>query len=92
MVVVVVVSSTDEMLRDGIAEKNAEDLVLVGVGLVLVEGNEHQGVVHEVLVLKQRSEEALQELTGNGDGGVVTVRGHVGGCEESQIISRSWMK
>jgi hypothetical protein len=79
VVVVVVIAGSLEVLRDSVTEENAEDLVLDGVGLVLIEGDQDKGFVHEVLVLKEGSQEGLQLDTGNGDGGVMAVGGHVGG-------------
>lgn len=76
-----VVSCSDEALWDGIAEENAEDLVLDGVGFVFVEGDEDEGVLHEMGVVEQGFEEGPEPLTGDGDGGVVAVGGHVGGDE-----------
>lgn len=80
MVVVVVVGGADELLGDSVTKENAEDAVLDGVGLVLVEGEEDEGVVHEVGVVQEGGKELLQPDTGNGDGGVVTIRSHVGSC------------
>jgi len=54
---------------------------LDAVGLVLVEGDEDEGVVHEALVFEERGKEGLQPFASDGDGGVVTVGGHVGGDE-----------
>lgn len=79
VVVVVVVGGADEVLGDGVADEDGENPVLDGVGLVLIEGDEDKGVVHEALVIQERGEEGLQPDTGNGDRGVVTVGGHVGG-------------
>ncbi len=55
VVVEVVVGGADELLGHDIAEEDADDLVLLGVGRVLVEGDEHEGVVHETLVVEQGS-------------------------------------
>lgn len=67
MVVVVAVSSADEMMRDAVTEEDAEDSVLGGVGLILIECDEDEGVVHEMLVLQKRSKEGLQPDTSNGN-------------------------
>lgn len=65
VVVEVGVSSTHKMLGDSITEENTENAVLDGVGLVLVEGDEDQGALHEVLVVQQRGQEVLEPLTSN---------------------------
>lgn len=67
--------------RHGTTEKDAEDAVADAVGVVLVEGNENQGAVHEVAVGKQRLQKAAGPLAGDGHRGVVAVRGHVRGDE-----------
>jgi hypothetical protein len=51
VVVVVVVGGAFEVLWDSITEEDAEDAVLDGVGLVLVEGDKNKGVVHEMLIV-----------------------------------------
>lgn len=52
-----------------------------GVGLVLVEGDEHECVLQEFGVSQQRVEEVLEPFSCGSDGGVVSVGGHVGGDE-----------
>lgn len=82
VVVVVGIGSADELFGYGIAEEDGEDFVLDAVGLVLIEGDEDEGVVHEVLVLEEGSEESLEPFSGDGDGGVVSIRGHVWSDEQ----------
>lgn len=79
VVVVVIIGGAHEVIRDGVTKKDAEDAVLDSVGLVLVEGDEDEGIVHEMLVVQQRGQEGLQPLASNSDGGVMAIRGHVGG-------------
>lgn len=51
VVVEVVVGGANQLLGEGIAQQDAKDLVVLGVGLVLVKGQKDKGVVHEVGVL-----------------------------------------
>lgn len=90
VVVVVVVGGSHEVLGDGVPEEDAEDAVLDGVGLVLVEGDEDQGVVEEARVLEEGLEEGSEPDPGHGDGGVVTVGGHVGGWDLGQSENSLW--
>lgn len=50
MVVESVIRGAVEGLGDGTAKEEGEDFVGGGVGLYLVEGEDDEGVVHEVLV------------------------------------------
>lgn len=79
-----VVDGSLEVVGDGTAEEDGEDLVGDTVGLVLVEGQQDQGVVHEVLVAEERGHEVALPGGAEGDVGVVGVVGHVGG-EESPL-------
>ena len=79
VVVVVGVYGADEVLRDGVAEEDGHDVVLLRVGDVFVEGDEDEGVVHEVFVFHEWLEEAADPGSGDGDGGVVAVIGWMGG-------------
>lgn len=67
------------MFGDRVAEEDAEDAVLDGVGFVFVESDEDECILHELWVIQERSEEVVQPLTGDGDGCVVSVGGHVWG-------------
>lgn len=67
MVVEVGISRSNKLSRDGVAEENAEDAVLDGVGLILIKGNENQSVFHEFRVGKERLQEGAEPLE---DGGV----------------------
>lgn len=51
VVVVVGVGGSDKLLGHGITEENAENAVLDGVGLILIESDQNHGVLHEVLVV-----------------------------------------
>lgn len=51
VVVKVVVGGADELLGDGVAKDDAEDPVALRVRLVLVKGQQHQRVLHKVLVV-----------------------------------------
>jgi hypothetical protein len=87
------ICSAVERLRDSAAEKNAEDTVLAGVGVVFVEGYEDQSVLHEVRVVQQRLQEGTSPRTGNGDRAVVTIGGHVGSDEHlSAMVRQRWGK
>ena len=81
VVVEVVVVLANVLAGESISEKNGQDVVLDAVGLVLVEGDENQSVLHKVLVFEERVHESLEPVTSNGDGAVVSIRGHVGGDE-----------
>lgn len=48
---------------------------------VLVKSQEDQGTLHEVFVGEEGLEEATRPGAGDGDGGVMAVRGHVGSDE-----------
>lgn len=82
MVVELVVGGSDEVLRNGVTEEDTEDVVGDGVGVVLIEGQQDQGLgAVEVGVRQERLEEACGPSAGSGDGGVVAVIGHVGSDE-----------
>lgn len=74
-----VIGGTLEVLWDGASEENAKEFVALGVGLVLIKGDEDQGLLHEVGVVEQRADPIALPLGGKGDVGVVRVVGHVGG-------------
>lgn len=78
VVVEAVVGGADELLGDGVAHEDGEDVVLQRIRLVLVPGDEHQRVVHELVVIQKGLEERARPRTGDGGRGVVAVRGHVG--------------
>ena len=75
MVVEVGVGSADVLLGDSVSKEDSENAVLLGVGGVLVEGDQHQGVVHEALVVEQGLEEGASPGTCHSDRGVVAIRG-----------------
>lgn len=72
-----IVRGTLELLRNGATNKNAEDTVVVGVGLVLIEGQEEEGVVHEILVSEQFAHPRTLPLGSESDVGVMGIVGHV---------------
>lgn len=76
-----VIGSTLQVLGDGTTNEEGVDTVGDGVVSRLVEGDQDEGILGEVLVLEERRNEALKELTGKGDVGVVSIVGHVGGNE-----------
>lgn len=78
VVVEVGVRGAVQVLGDSVAQQDGEHAVLDGVGRVLVKGDEDERVLHETGVVEQRGEEVPGPLAGDGDGGVVAVRGHVG--------------
>jgi len=76
-----VVGGSFQVLGDGAADKEAVHAVGDGVIAGFVEGDEHQGVLGEVLVLQERRDEVRQETASYVDVAVVGVVGHVGGDE-----------
>ena len=82
VVVELVVDGANEAFRDSVTEEHTEDVVGDGVGVVLVEGQQDQGLGSvEVGVGQERLEKAGGPGTGSGDRGVVAVVGHVGSDE-----------
>lgn len=75
------VSGTLKSVRDDATEKDGEDVVMLGVGLVLVEGEDDERVVHEIAVVQQRLEEVTGPGASKGDIGVMAIVGHIGGDE-----------
>ena len=75
VVVPVLVGGSDELVRDGIAEHQAENAVALGVGFALVEGDEDEGAAPEAgfFVVDQGLEEVAAPFSGDGDGGVVAI-------------------
>ena len=71
VVVEVGVGGADKVLGDGVAEKDREGPVLLGVRAVLVEGDQNHSVLHEVLVLEERLEESSEPGTSCADRGVM---------------------
>lgn len=72
-----VVFSAAQVLGDGTAEQEGEDLVSDLVGIRFVEREHDQRVLGEVFVLQQVMEEAVGPATGESDVGVVGIVGHV---------------
>ena len=73
-----VIGCADHILGNGISKENRHDTVRLKISVVLVEGDQDQCALHEVGVLQQRRQPALEELAGDGDGAVVGIIGHVG--------------
>ena len=65
-------------LGDSVAEEDGVDFIRLRISFVFVEGEEDEGVLHEVLVREEGGEEAVGPGAGKGDVGVVAVVGHVG--------------
>ena len=76
-----VVSRIAKRLRDSTAEKQSVDDVAGRVGFILIKGENDESVVHEVRVVEQRGQPVAGPGASNGDRGVVTIVGHVGGDE-----------
>jgi len=55
-----VVSGTDQGFGNGITEEDGHDTVGLRVSVVLVEGDQDQGALHEVGVLEERSQPRLR--------------------------------
>ena len=72
-----VIGCADHVLGNGISKENRHDAVRLGVSVVLVEGDQDQCAFHEVGVLKERSQPALEELAGDGDGAVAVSYTHL---------------
>jgi hypothetical protein len=81
VVVVVVVGGANELLWDSVAQQDAQDAVLDGVGLVLIESDENKSVLHELLVIKKGFQEGTSPCASDTDIGVMAVAGHVGSDE-----------
>jgi hypothetical protein len=84
VVVEVGVFGSVEVLGDSATEKDAENTILFGEGVVLVEGDEDEGALHEVLVLEQGLKKVAGPFASHGDRGVVSVGGHVW-CDETPL-------
>lgn len=67
------VSGADKLLGYSVTENDAEDTVLQGVGVRLVERDQNQSVLHEVLVVQERLQEVACPGTSSGDARVVAV-------------------
>ena len=77
VVVVVAVGGADKVLGHGVADQDRQHAVLDGIGLVLVESDEHQRVLHELRVLEQRGDEVRGPGAGGRHRGVVALRENV---------------
>ncbi len=83
MVVESVVGGVVEGRGDGTSEEDGEDVVVIGVGLVLVKGEHNQRVVHEIAVVQEGLEEVARPGCSKGDRGVMTIYLP---CEERFLI------
>lgn len=81
VVVEVVVGGANKMLGNGITKEDTKNMVLVGIRLVLIPGDQDEGVVHKVLVLQERLQELAAPVTSHSNRGIMAVRGHVGSDE-----------
>jgi len=79
VVVEVVVGRAGQVAWNTVAEEDGKDAVLLCVGVALVKGDEDESVLHEAGVVEHWLEEVPHPGSGSGDGGVVTVGGHVRG-------------
>lgn len=78
----VVIGGTDERLGEEIGDDDGLDTVGNGVGGILVEVDEEEGVVHEVLVGDEGLDEGVEPVSTVGETGVVSIVQHVGGDED----------
>ena len=76
------VGGTLQVVGNDTAQQDGEDGVLLTVGLVFIESDQDQGVVHKVVILQQWGHEVSGPLTCNLDVGVVGVVGHVWGNDD----------
>jgi hypothetical protein len=67
------ISGTDELLGNSVTENDAEDTVLESVGVRLVESDQNKGVLHEVLVVEKRFQEAASPGTSSSDTRIVAI-------------------
>jgi hypothetical protein len=75
VVVPVLVGGSDELLRDGVAEHQAEDAVALGVSLAFVKCDEDEGTAPEagLFVVDQWLEEIAAPFSGDGNRGIVSI-------------------
>ena len=76
-----VVGRAAEVFGDGAADQDGEHLIVLTVGVVLVEGQQHQGVLCNVWDADKFGDGGALPGRGKGDVGVMGVVGHVGGDE-----------
>ena len=76
-----IILGAPELHRDRTAHQNTENSVVLRVGVILVEGEQNQRVVHEVDVVEQGRHPVPLPLGGEGDVGVVPIVSHVGSDE-----------
>jgi hypothetical protein len=74
VVVELSISGADELLGNSVTENDAEDTVLEGVSVRLVESDQNQGVLHEMLVVEKGLQEVASPGTSSSDTRVVAVR------------------
>jgi len=81
MVVEGAVHSPLQRSRNSASEKDGEDVVVIGVCLILVEGQDDEGIVHEVAVAQERGKKGPCPIRSEINGCIVTIVGHVRGDE-----------
>lgn len=76
-----IIRSANQLLGDSTAEKDGEDLVVKGVVIGLVKGEQDERLVPEVSVVFELLNETTLPDRGKGDVGIVSIVGHVGSNE-----------
>jgi hypothetical protein len=76
-----VIGGVDQVLGESVGDEDGHDTVTDGVGLILIEVDDQEGVVEEVLVANERENELDQPISTIGDSSVVSIVQHVGGDE-----------
>lgn len=76
---------------DDVAEKQCPNVVLDGVTLIFIKGDEHEGFVHESGVIEKWSNERSSPIARVIDGRIVPIIQHVGSkkCPNEQSESSS---
>jgi hypothetical protein len=78
----IVISGTDQRLWEDIRENDTHNSVGDGVGAILIEVNDKEGLVHEKLVIQQRRNECKQPIGTIRDSSIMSIVKHVGGDED----------
>lgn len=73
VVVVLRIGGANELLGNGVTEKDAKDLVLQSVGVALIKSDKDKCVLHEVVVVEKRLQEVASPGASSGDTSVVAV-------------------
>src|ERR1700733_8231792 len=72
-----VIAGSLQVIWDSAAEEEGNDAVGNRIGLAFIVCKENEGVFHEILICKQRSEEGLRPACGILQGSVMPVVQHV---------------